>query len=418
MFLLLKLIKESFIFALQSVIVNKLRTALSLLGITIGIFAIISVFTIVDSLETNIRTSLNSLGTNIVYVMKWPWTEENGAEYQWWKYVNRPVPSFEEYREIEYRSTMAQDVGFVVSARETSKYENNKIENTQFIGVSNNIENIRTIEIEKGRYFTSFEINSGRNICVIGYSIAKNLFPNSDPLGKVLRVKGFKLKVIGVITKEGKSTFSDSMDEAVILPVTYIRNIIDIKSEDFNPELWVRAKPGVSNEELIDELRQILRSVRRLKPNADDNFALNQTSMINKELDGFFRVLNMAGWFIGLFSLLVGGFGIANIMFVGVKERTTQIGIQKALGAKRFFILAEFLFEAVLLSVFGGAVGLILVWSGTILIDYLAGFNIDLTIGNIVLGLGISSLIGLISGLAPAWAAARMDPVTAINTSF
>lgn len=418
MLLLLKLLKESFIFAYQSVIVNKLRTILSLLGITIGIFAIISVFTIVDSLETNIRTSLNSLGTNIIYVQKWPWTEENGAEYQWWKYVNRPVPTFEEYREIEYRSVMAQDVGFVVSTTQTSKYENNKIEGTRFIGVSNNIEKIRTIEIEKGRYFTSFEINSGRNICVIGASIAKNLFPNVDPLGKILKVEGFKLKVIGVIAKEGKATFSDSMDESVILPVTFIRNVIDIKSEDFNPELWVRAKTNVSNEELVDELRQILRSVRRLKPSAEDNFALNQTSMLSNSLDAFFNVLNMAGWFIGLFSLLVGGFGIANIMFVGVKERTTQIGIQKALGAKRFFILSEFLFEAVLLSVFGGAVGLFLVWIGTVLINYMAGFSIDLTIANIVLGLGISSLIGLVSGLAPAWSAARMDPVTAINTTF
>jgi putative ABC transport system permease protein len=418
MFLKLKLIKESFIFAYQSVIMNKLRTALSLLGITIGIFAIISVFTIVDSLETNIRTSLNSLGTNIIYVQKWPWTQENGQEYTWWKYVNRPVPSYEEYREVGYRSVLAQDVGFVVSNNETSKFENNKIENTRFIGVSNNVEKIRTIEIEKGRYFTSFEINSARNICVIGHDIAKNLFPNSDPLGKILRVKGFKLKVVGVIAKEGKATFSDSMDESVILPVTFFRNVIDIKNEDFNPELWVRAKPKVSNEELIDELRQILRSVRRLKPNADDNFALNQTSMLSNSLDGFFKVLNMAGWFIGIFSLLVGGFGIANIMFVGVKERTTQIGIQKALGAKRFFILSEFLFEAILLSVFGGAIGLLLVWTGTMLINYLAGFSIDLTIGNIMLGLGISSLIGLISGLAPAWTAARMDPVTAINTSF
>jgi len=418
MFSLLKLINESFIFAFQSVIMNKLRTILSLLGITIGIFAIISVFTIVDSLETNIRTSLNSLGTNIIYVQKWPWTAENGAEYQWWKYVNRPVPSYEEYREIEYRSVMAQDVGFVVSTMQTAKFENNKIENTRFIGVSNNIENIRTIEIVQGRYFTSFEINSARNICVIGSAVAKSLFPNINPIGKTLRVAGFKLRVIGVISKEGKATFSDSMDETVILPVTFIGNMIDIKSEDFNPELWVKAKPNVSNEALIDELRQILRSVRRLKPNAEDTFALNQTSMLSNSLDSFFKVLNMAGWFIGLFSLLVGGFGIANIMFVGVKERTTQIGIQKALGAKRYFILSEFLFEAVLLSVFGGAVGLFLVWIGTVLINYLAGFTIDLTIGNIVLGLGISSLIGLISGLAPAWTAARMDPVTAINTSF
>ncbi len=418
MFLLLKHIKESFIFAVQQVIMNKLRTILSLLGITIGIFAIISVFTIVDSLESNIRSSLSSLGTNIVYVQKWPWTEENGAEYQWWKYVNRPVPSFDEYKEVENRSVRAQDVGFVVSTNKSVKFENNKIDNTRFIGVSNNVENIRAIEIEDGRYFSSFEINSARNLAVVGHSIAKNLFPNTNPIGKVIRVEGFKLKIVGVIKKEGKATFSDSMDEAIIVPVTFIRNVIDIKSEEMNPELWVKALPLVSNEELIDELRQILRSVRRLKPNADDNFALNQTSMLSNSLDSFFKVLNMAGWFIGIFSLLVGGFGIANIMFVGVKERTTQIGIQKALGAKRYFIMAEFLFEAVLLSVFGGAVGLFLVWAGTMAINLMSGFTIDLTLGNIVLGLGIASFIGLISGLAPAWSAARMDPVSAINTSF
>jgi len=402
MFLLLKLIKESFIFALQSVIVNKLRTILSLLGITIGIFAIISVFTIVDSLESNIRNSLTSLGTNIVYIQKWPWTEANGAEYQWWKYVNRPVPSYVEYREVEKRSVRAQDVGFVVSTNATLKYENNKIENSRVIGVSNNIERIRTIEMEQGRYFSTFEINSGRSIAVIGHSVAKNLFPNVNPIDKTIRVQGFKLKVVGVIGKEGKATFSDTMDESIIVPVTFIRSVIDIKSEEMNPELWVRAKPNISNEELIDELRPILRSVRRLKPNAEDNFAINQTSMLSNSLDAFFKVLNTAGWFIGIFSLLVGGFGIANIMFVGVKERTTQIGIQKALGAKRFFIMFEFLFEAILLSVLGGAVGLLLVWVGTLLVNAIAGFSIDLTIGNIIMGLGISSLIGLISGLAPA----------------
>lgn len=415
---LIKLIKESFIFAFQSVIVNKLRTILSLTGIAIGIFAIISVFTIVDSLESNIRNSLTALGTNIIYIQKWPWTEENGTEYQWWKYVNRPVPSYKEYKEIEYRSVRAQDAGFVVSTMKTAKFENNKVENVRFIGVSNNVEKIRTIEIQNGRYLTSFEIKSARNIAVIGYSIAKSLFPYTDPVGKTIRVDGFKMKVVGVIAKEGKATFSDSMDESILVPVTFIRNVIDIRSEEMNPEIWVRAKENISNDELKEELRQIMRSVRRIKPNADDNFALNQTSMITNSLDGFFKVLNMAGWFIGIFSLLVGGFGIANIMFVGVKERTTQIGIQKALGAKRFFIMLQFLFEAVILSVFGGAVGLFLVWSGTMIISLTAGFTIDLTFGNILMGLGISSLIGLISGLAPAWSAARMDPVSAINTTF
>ncbi len=406
------------LFAFQSVTVNKLRTLLSLLGITIGIFSIIAVFTIVDSLEINIRESLNSLGSNIIYIQKWPWTEENGADYQWWKYVNRPVPTYEEYEAISKRSTRAQDVSFLVSTNLKVKYENNTAENTRIIGVSKDVEKVRTIELSQGRYFSVFEINSGRNMAVIGYSVARNLFPNINPIGKTIIINGFKLKVIGVIASEGKSGFSDSMDESIVIPVNFIRNIIDIREERMNPEIWVRTKSNVSNEELKDELRMLLRSVRRLKPGSEDNFALNQTSLINKQLDGFFKTLNIAGWFIGIFSLLVGGFGIANIMFVGVKERTNQIGIQKALGAKRFFILSQFLFESVMLGASGGLIGLVIIWIGVLIINYTTDFNVSLTLGNIFLGIFISSFIGLISGLAPAWSAAKMNPVTAINTSF
>jgi putative ABC transport system permease protein len=418
MILFLRLIKESIIFAFQSVSVNKLRTVLSLLGITIGIFSIIAVFTIVDSLEMNVRESLNSLGSNIIYVQKWPWTEESGADYQWWKYVNRPVPTYEEYEAISNRSSRAQNVCFLVSGNFRVKFENNTAENTTIYGVSKDVEKVRPIDISKGRYFSGFEINNGRNLAVIGFSVAKSLFPNLDPIGKTVILEGFKLKIIGVIAREGKSGFSDSMDEAMIIPVNFIRNIRDIKKEGANPEIWVSARSNISNEELKDELRMILRSVRRLKPNSEDNFALNQTSLINKQLDGFFKTLNIAGWFIGLFSLLVGGFGIANIMFVGVKERTNQIGIQKSLGAKKFFILSQFLFESVLLGAAGGVVGLFLVWIGVLIINYSTDFTISLTFGNIFLGIFVSSFIGLISGLAPAWSAAKLNPVVAINTSF
>ena len=418
MLAILKLIKESILFALQSVGINKLRTVLSLLGITIGIFSIIAVFTIVDSLEINIRESLNSLGSNIIYVQKWPWTEENGKEYQWWKYMNRPVPTYQEYETISDQTTRGEDICFLVTSRFKIKSGNNTIDNTRVYGVSRDVEKVRTIEIINGRYFSSFEITNGRNSAVIGFSVAKSLFPNVDPIGKTIVLEGFRLKIIGVISREGKSTFGDSMDEAIITSVNFIRNIRDIKDDSSNPEIWVRAKPNVSNEELKDELRMILRSIRRLKPNSEDNFALNQTSLINKQLDGFFSTLNIAGWFIGIFSLLVGGFGIANIMFVGVKERTNQIGIQKALGAKRFFILSQFLFEAVILGAAGGIVGLLLVWIGVVIINFSTDFSISLTLGNIFLGIFISSLIGLVSGLAPAWFAAKLNPVVAINSSF
>ncbi|RPI44622.1 MAG: FtsX-like permease family protein, partial [Bacteroidetes bacterium] len=193
---------------------------------------------------------------------------------------------------------------------------------------------------------------------------------------------------------------------------------VDIRQEMAGPEIWVQAKPRYSLTELNYEIEQVLRSHRRLKPTEESNFALNQTSIINNQLDQFFRVLKIAGFFIGVFSIIVGGFGIANIMFVSVKERTHIIGIQKAIGAKRYVILLQFLFESVMLSLAGGIMGLLIVFLGALAINLSSEFSIYLTLENILMGIGISSIIGLISGIFPAWQGARMNPVVAINTSF
>ncbi|MCF8378633.1 MAG: ABC transporter permease [Bacteroidales bacterium] len=415
---LLVLSIESIIFAIQAVIVNRLRTLLSLLGITIGIFAIIAVFTIVDSLEINIRESLSSLGSDIIYVEKWPWTQEDGGEFKWWQYVNRPVPNIQEYELLKDRLTKADEIAFVISTRTSVQYKDNTIDNMNFLGVSSGFDGIRSFDIQSGRYFSDFELTSGKNICILGFEIANQLFGNIDPLGKIISIKGHKTRVIGVFNKEGKDTFGDSMDENVMVPINHVRNVVNIRSESMNPMIWIKSAENVSTEELKGEIRMQLRNIRRLKPKADDNFALNQTSMLNNQLDQFFGVLNMAGWFIGIFSLLVGGFGIANIMFVSVKERTKLIGVQKALGAKRFFIIEQFIFESILLAVMGGFVGLLLVYIGTLIINSTSDFQVTLTMGNIIMGLSISSLIGLISGLAPAYSAARLDPVIAINSTF
>jgi len=413
----LRLILESFSFALQSVIVNRLRTILSLLGITIGIFAIISVFTIVDSLEYNIRESVSSLGSDIVYIEKWPWIEEDGKDFKWWQYRSRPLVSYSEYEQVKLKSQQAEYVCFVTMTRAPVKYKKSSNDNATLIGVSENFEYLRSFELFRGRYFTNFELKAGRNYVVTGSTVAENLFRNIDPLGETIFIRGNKFRVIGVLRKEGKSTFGDSMDESLIVPVNHLRNYLDIRRESMNPSIWVKAAPGVLIDELRNELRMIMRITRRLKPTMDDNFALNQASLISKQLDNVFRTLNIAGWFIGVFSLIVGGFGIANIMFVSVKERTNMIGIQKALGAKKFFILYEFLFEAVMLAIAGGAVGLFLVFLITLAISQ-TDFIITLRLGNIILGLMISTCIGLISGLAPAWTASRLNPVEAINTSF
>ena len=414
----IRLIFESFLFAFKSVIVNRLRTVLSLLGITIGIFAIISVFTIFDSLEINIRESLSGLGENTIYIQKRPRAPEDGQEYEWWQYWNRPVPKYREYLAVKEQSQLSEIVSFFAFSRRTLKYKNNSVNNIVIWGTTPEFEQARENEIGRGRFFTQFEFQASVNMVVIGYNIADRLFQNDDPIGKIIKIRGHKATVIGVIEKEGSSMFG-SMDDFIVVPMQFMRKITDIRRESADPQIVARAKPNVSNEELIEELRSIMRSYRRLSPRADDNFALNRTSMITGAIEQIFKILNMAGFFIGIFSILVGGFGIANIMFVSVKERTNIIGIQKALGAKRYFILMQFLFESMLLAVTGGIFGLLIVLAGAaIMSGIIEEFKVFLTAGNIILGLTISASIGIISGFAPAWSAARMDPVEAINTSF
>jgi len=410
---------ESLLMAIQSVTVNRLRAMLSLLGITIGIFAIIAVFTIVDSLEANIRESVNSLGSDVLYVQKWPWAPEEGEEYAWWKYMNRPLATLEEYEYIKDNSQGARNVAFISAVGRGIEYGNSNIDNVGVVGVSDEFKDIRAFELEEGRYFSPMEMNAGRNVTVIGSNIAEKLFEGRDPLGKYVEIFGSKVLVIGVVEKEGKGTFSGQiLDDVAMLPLNFYMGFIDIRREFADPQIWVQAKPSVGVEELTFEVTQLLRSYRRLKPADEDNFALNQTSIINNQLDQLFAVLKIAGFFIGIFSIIVGGFGIANIMFVSVKERTHIIGIQKALGAKRYFILTQFLFESVMLSVAGGLIGLLIVFLGSTAVSLSTDFAISLTMDNIMVGIGISSLIGLISGIFPAWQGARMDPVVAINTSF
>jgi putative ABC transport system permease protein len=417
---IIRLIWESLLMALQSVAVNRLRALLSLLGITIGIFAIIAVFTIVDSLEANIRESVNTLGSDVLYVEKWPWGPPEGEnEYPWWKYMNRPLASYEEYKFLQDHAKGASHVSFLAAVGRRIEYRNNSTDGSGIAGVGDGFKEIRSFELTRGRYFSPLEARSGHNVAVIGHDIAEGLFQGEDPIGKFIQIFGRKIMVIGVTEKEGTGTFEGQiLDDVALLPLEYFKSLVDIRNDYANPQIWVQAKPKVGMEELTLEVRQLMRSYRRLKPSDEDNFALNQTSIINRQLDQLFAVLKIAGFFIGVFSIIVGGFGIANIMFVSVKERTNIIGIQKALGAKRYFILFQFLFESVMLSLAGGIIGLLLVFLGASIISLSGDFKVFLNMNNILLGVGISSGIGLVSGIFPAWQGARMDPVTAINTTF
>lgn len=416
---LIRMVWESLVMAVQAVTTNRLRASLSLLGITIGIFAIIAVYTVVDSLENNIRESVNSLGNDVIYIEKWPWTAEEGEEYPWWKYMNRPVSTYEEFEYIKAKSKNAQHACFLSVVGRRIEYKNNNVDRAEIFGVTQGFQDIRSFELSRGRYFNHIEAKTGRNVVVLGSKIANELFEGADPIGKSIDLMGRKVMVIGVLKKEGKGTFDIFiLDEVAILPLQYYKGFVDIRREWANPSIWVQAKRRVGVEELTFEIRQLLRSYRRIKPSEEDSFALNQTSLINNQLDQLFAVLKVAGTFIGIFSIIVGGFGIANIMFVSVKERTHIIGIQKALGAKKFFILLQFLFESLMLSIAGGAIGLVIVFLGAAAISLSGDFAISLSLHNIMVGILISSVIGLVSGIFPAWQGARMNPVVAINTTF
>jgi len=409
-----RIVRESIAFAVHSLISNKLRTILSLLGITIGIFAIVSVFTVVDSLGRTIKKNISQLGDNVVYIQKWPIMF--GPGFQWWKYLQRPEPELREMAELMSRARTIESAAFTIQGQRTVSYKNNSIPEITIVSVSDEYERIRSFEVDEGRFISLSEFRSGKNVAVIGRKIADDLFPGESAIGKSLEISSAKVDVVGIFKKEGEGINAGSNDEIAIIPLNYARTLINIRGSNVRPTLMVKSKPGIPIDEMVDELTGIMRSIRKLKPMQEDNFALNTMSMISTAFDQLLVTLNIAGLIIGGFAILVGGFGIANIMFVSVRERTRIIGIQKAIGARNVFILFEFLFEAVSLSLMGGIVGLLLIFIGTIAANSMMEFKIVLGLNNIVIGLTISAVIGIIAGFAPAWRASRLNPVVAIGT--
>jgi putative ABC transport system permease protein len=412
----LRLVKEGSAFAVSSLVVNRLRTILSLLGITIGIFAIISVFTLVDSMERSVRSSFESLGDDAMFIEKMPWGPEAGdGEYAWWKYMKRPQVTYEEAKILKQRMNTAGVVSFFAGAPRTVEYGNSAAENISVIASAEGFENFIKVDIGDGRNFTSAELNSGRRVCLLGYDVSQTLFGLENPVGKDIKVGGFRATVIGVLEKEGQSLLGGGADEWVIIPVTFGQTIMNLNES--NTQITLRPKEFVSLKAMEEEAMMHMRSIRKLRPSEEKNFALNMSSMLSSGLDQVFGILTLVGLIIGGFSILVGGFSIANIMFVSVKERTSIIGIQMALGAKRSFILFQFLFEAVLLCLIGGGIGLLIIFLGSLAASSATGFDLSLTLKNVLIGVGFSVVIGLVSGLIPALRASRMVPVDAIRSN-
>lgn len=413
--ILLRLWIESIRFALGALKANLLRTLLSLLGVTVGIFAIIAVFTLVDSLELNIRQSMSFLGDKVLYVQKWPWIFEDN--YPWYRFINRPVASFNEYKFLEKNLTHADAVSLYVSREDrTLRSGNNSIDGINVLGITDGYDRINDIRLDAGRYFTPSELEHNARFAVIGDEIANVLFPGQSALGQKFHIKGQKFSVIGVMHRQGTNLIGmPSNDVTCMIPYPSFTQLYRIKNGWLEPVIAVK---GMAEDKkmlwLEGEIKSLMRSRRGLKSFEEDNFAINRAELIATAISNIFDAVSIAGAIIGSFSILVGGFGIANIMFVSVKERTNQIGIQKSLGARNSFILNQFLFEAVFLSLIGGVAGLGLVSLLTLIPA--ESFQIVITVGNIVTGLSLSVIIGLVAGIAPALNAARLDPVIAIRS--
>jgi putative ABC transport system permease protein len=413
----LTILWNSFKMALQELRVNKLRTFLSLFGITIGIFCIIGVLATIDSLQTKIKSDLSSFGNNTIYIDKWSYGGGGGeGDYPWWKYMKRPSMKVSEMETIQKKSYLASNIAFFVSSTQSFTYEENILKGISMYGITNDFNKIQVFNIGYGRYFKDTDFERGVPLGVIGYEVASELFGKPEKaLGKIVSYRGRRLAVIGIIEKQGSSMIGGfDYDKSCIVTYNYFASVFN--PDNSSPYIMVQAKPGIPSKALQDELNGVMRQLRKLSPTQEDNFTCNDVAQFKDQIESVFGSINKGGWAIAGLSLIVGAFGVANIMFVTVRERTSQIGLKKAIGARSSTILYEFLLESAFLCIIGGLVGLFLVWILALALSALLPFAITIAPSIIFLALSICIILGVIAGIIPASIASKMNPVDAIRS--
>ena len=395
---------ENLSISLSAVFANKTRSILTALGIIIGVFSVTMMGTLISGLDKTFESSMSMLGRDILYISRYEWF----GDMEWWEVRNRPRMRTEYVEKVKERSKYALAVAPVMQ-RSASLSFGDKETRTEIFGT--NVDYMKTISanIVEGRFFSQNEDRSGSRVTIIGFGIKEAFFGEKDPIGKYIKIDNEKFRVIGVLEKQGKFLGLFSVDNQAILPIGAYNRI-------FSKRGWMRLSikiPEKKIEEGLDEIYSVMRHIRGLKPNQKNDFAINQTKAFEKNYNMLKIAIGGTGTFITLLSLIVGGIGVMNIMFVSVKERTREIGVRKAIGATKGMILGQFLMEAVSICLIAGLLGLMISYAFSIFLNQIFPSTLDIRLAGF--SIFISILVGVVSGIIPSYQAANLDPIDSLR---
>ena len=395
---------ENFFISLSAVFANKTRSILTALGIIIGVFSVTMMGTLISGLDKTFESSMSMLGRDILYISRYEWF----GDMEWWEVRNRPRMRTEYVQKVKQRSKYALAVAPVMQRGASLSY-GEKETRTEIFGTNEDYMKTITANIVEGRFFSQNEDRSGSRVTIIGFGIKEAFFGEKDPIGKYIKIDNEKFRVIGVLEKQGKFLGLFSTDKQAILPIGAYNRV-------FSKRGWMRLSVKIPEEKIeegLDEIYSVMRHIRGLKPNQKNDFAINQTKAFEKNYNMLKIAIGGTGTFITLLSLIVGGIGVMNIMFVSVKERTREIGVRKAIGATKGMILGQFLMEAISICLIAGLLGLMISYVFSILLNQVFPSTLDMRLAGF--SIFISILVGIISGIIPSYRAANLDPIDSLR---